>query len=110
MAAEGPAMRQALVDGERGNVSMKGDDFAPVDVRGVPLMKISCAAAELIPTVQYGNVTVGPVTVTRWVTDLDDQDDLLEKINWVINVCERAVAGERRNIQTLMRHRADTPA
>lgn len=112
MAGEGPAMRQALADGEeRGNVSLKGDDFDwPRDIRGVPMIKVTCAAAELIPTVQYGNVTVGPVSVTRFVLDLDDDDDLLERINKVQSVCERAVAGERQSIQALMRSRVDRAA
>jgi hypothetical protein len=104
MAEEGPQQRAALKDGERGGVSMKGDDFDwPRDIRGVPCIKITCAASELIPTVQYGNVTVGPVNVTRFVVDLDDDADLLEKINRVQSVCEQAVAGERQSVQALMR-------
>jgi hypothetical protein len=104
MANEGPQQRAALADGERGGVSMKGNDFDwPRDIRGVPCIKITAAASELIPTVQYGNVTVGPITVTRFVPDLDDEADLLAKINQVQSVCEQAVAGERKSIQALMR-------
>jgi hypothetical protein len=115
--AEGPQTRQALADGERtGGVSLKGDDFDwPRDLRNKPMIKITCAAAELIPTVQYGNVTVGPVTVTRFVRDLGDEnelepEDLLKQINDVQTVCERAVAEERQSIQALMRSRIERSA
>lgn len=117
MAAEGPQQRQALKDGEeRTNVSLKGDDFDwPRDELGWPMVKITAAAAELVPTVQYGNVTVGPVTVTgfeRLLRDdkgVFDEDDLVKKINRFQAVCERAVAEERKSIQILMRARADRP-
>ena len=52
----------------------------------MPCIKITCAAAELIPTVQYGNVMVGPVTVTRLSSTFDDDEDLLEKINQIQTV------------------------
>jgi hypothetical protein len=98
-----------LKDGEeRSNVSMKGDDFDwPRDIRGMPAIKITCAAAELVPTVQYGNVTVGPISVTRFVVDLDDDEDLLKQINRTQAICEQAVAEERKTVQILMRSRVD---
>lgn len=112
MAGEGAQQRQALKDGEAfGDVSMKNDGFDwPRDVSGRPLIKITCAAAELIPTVQYGNVTVGPVSGTRFVVDTDDTEELLSQFNWLQTVVERAVAEERKSIQMLMRARAERSA
>lgn len=109
MAEEGAQQRASLRDGENfGGVSMKGNDFDwPRDVNGRPMIKLTCAAAELIPTVQYGNVTVGPVSATRFVNDTDDDTELLGQFNWLQTVCERAVAEERKSIQILMRARAE---
>jgi hypothetical protein len=45
----------------------------PVDEDGQPMAQISITASELIPTGNYANVTVGPVTVTRFVKDTTDE-------------------------------------
>lgn len=47
MAGEGPAMKQVREVSEARNI-------APVDSQGNPMITITCAAAELIPTRQYG--------------------------------------------------------
>lgn len=41
----------------------------PVDSKGKPMVKVSNGAQEKIPTVQYGNITIGPATVTKFVED-----------------------------------------
>lgn len=64
---------------------------------------ISCGASELIPTVQYGNCLVGPISVTRMV---DDDDNLAAEIQKTQQLCEAAVAEERQTIHALTRGRA----
>lgn len=108
----GAQQRAALKDGERfGDVSMKADGFDwPRGENGKAMLKVTAAAAELIPTVQFGNVTVGPCSVTRFVEDLGEEE-MLKQISKVQTVCELAVAEERLSVQALMRaHIAQRPA
>lgn len=107
---EGPEQRATMAQSLKGSVTMPSDYDWPRDENGKPMIKVSCGAAELIPTVQYGNVTVGPVIVTCFVPDRDDDADLLAQINRVQSVCERAVADERQTVAALMRSRIDRPA
>lgn len=76
---------------------------------GVPMARITCAASELIPTRQYANVIVGPITVTRFVVDGDD-DHLRVEINRTQSLCEEAVAEERKTLQGLLRQRVEATA
>lgn len=69
---------------------------------GAPLVMISASAAELIPTRQYGNVTVGPVVVKRWVPD-GDEEHLMREVRKVQQVCEQAVAEDRETVHNLIR-------
>lgn len=73
------------------------------------MIKITSSAAELIPTVQYGNITVGPVAATRFVRDLDDDEHLKAEIRRVQAVVEEIVAEDRQTVAVLMRSRADRP-
>lgn len=64
----------------------------PVDDNG-PMVQISFTASELIPTGQYANVTVGPATATKFVTD----DGKLEKhMNDLAELIEAEVIAEQR--------------
>lgn len=76
--------------------------FAPLDESGRPMIQISCAAAELIPTRQYANVTIGPVAVKRWIVDNGD-DNLKEEIKKTQALCEEAVAEDRQTVHALIR-------
>lgn len=69
---------------------------------GKPLIKISSSAAELIPTVPYGNVNVGPVTVERYVEDLGT-DELKKDIRATQELSEEAIAEDRQTVHALTR-------
>jgi hypothetical protein len=79
-----------------------GADVAPViGVNGRPMAMVSGACSDLTPTVQFGNVLTGPVTITRWVEDDgDDSDDfVLEKARLVQRQAQTIVGSERRLLQ-----------
>jgi hypothetical protein len=101
MAGETPAMKGALDEAKKAD---SGDAW-PRDENGVPMIKIQAAAAELVPTVQYGNVTVGPVMVTRFVPD-GDADHVKAWIKHNQELVELAVAEDRKTVHDLMRSRA----
>ena len=99
MAGEGPQQKLAL---DQGN---KNSEVDPVP----GMVLISCAAAELIPTVQYGNVTVGPVSVKRWVpVDFkgfteDELNSMKLAARQIQSICEEAVAEDRETVHALTR-------
>lgn len=64
---------------------------------------IGAGAQELIPTVQYGNVTIGPITLQRAVPD---DENLAAEIQKAQAMCEAAVAEERQTVHALTRGRA----
>jgi len=98
MAQENAQMKQAREQAEKtGTVE---HDW-PRDAFGTPLVKISCAASELIATRNFSNVTVGPVVVTRFVPD-GDSEHLLKEIGETQGLCERAVADERQTVHSLI--------
>jgi hypothetical protein len=101
---EGPAQRAVMAQSTKtGSVMINADEAVwPRDEEGRPLHKISCGAAELIPTVQFGNATIGPVIVTTFVRATTDEE-LHAEINRVQAICERAVADERQTVAALMR-------
>lgn len=98
MAGETPQLKLAREEGEK-NIQ---DLEIVTGVNNKPLIKISCAAAELIPTVQYGNCTVGPVTVTRYVEDIGI-DNLKNEIRVTQSLCEEAIAEDRQSVHALTR-------
>lgn len=61
---------------------------------------ISCSASELIPTRQYANVTIGPISVQRKVPD---DESLAQEIQNTQSLCEAAVAEERATVHALTR-------
>lgn len=99
MSAEGPQMRLAREQGEKNLI----EQDVPLGSNGKPLIKITCSAAELIPTVQYGNVTCGPVTVARYVEDTGDNKDLKNEIRITQTLCEEAIAEDRQSVHALTR-------
>lgn len=102
MAAEGPQSKLALE--QAGKTGVVEEAWAR-DQNGLPMVKIQVGAAELVPTVQYGNVTVGPVMVTRFVPD-GDADHIKAWIRHTQEICEQAVAEDRETVHALMRSRA----
>ncbi len=105
-------MAEALRSAEtRNNVSATGDFEWPRDLHGRPMLKVSCCASELIPTVQYGNCSVGPLSVTCFIpepvanTDQEWKEQVRSDVRRVQEVCEEAVAEERQSLHLLMRSR-----
>lgn len=99
MSAEGPQMRMARENGEKNLL----DSEIILGTNGRPLIKVSCAAAELIPTIQYGNVTCGPVVVAKYVEDTGDDKDLKNNIRATQTLCEEAIAEDRQSVHALTR-------
>ncbi len=56
---------------------------------------VSASARNVVPTVQYGSVTIGPVIVTRAVEDDGDQS-VIEGARRVARIAEYVVGCERR--------------
>jgi hypothetical protein len=56
------------------------------------------AASDLVPTVPFGNVQIGPVTIMRPVV-ADNDEALLEETRKVQKMAEYVVGSERRIIQ-----------
>lgn len=44
----------------------------PIGIDGRPMTMISASVSDKVPTVQYGNVVVGPVTIVRYIDDFGD--------------------------------------
>lgn len=100
MATEGAQQRQVTKQGVE-NLAYAAREV-PKDAFGTPLVEISCAAAELIPTQQFGNVTVGPIIVRRWVPDGTDES-IAAAIKQTQALCETAVADDRETVTMLLR-------
>lgn len=94
MAAETAEMKLARESAEK-----RGGIFQAIDGKAV----ITCGASELVPTVQYGNCTIGPISVQRVVAD---DANLAAEIQKTQQLCEAAVAEERQTIHALTRGRA----
>lgn len=73
----------------------------PHDAKGKPLAKVSFGAQEVVPTVQYGNVTIGPGLVTKFVPDTDK--DIAEGLNACVHACEAVIAVERELVLASIR-------
>lgn len=99
MSGEGPALKMTREESEKKTLI---DTIIPLGNNGIPLTKISHSAAELIPTVQYGNVTVGPIVVTRYVED-NGIEDLKKEMRATQTLCEEAVAEDRQSVHALTR-------
>lgn len=103
MAGETPQMNVTLAQADATNVV--GDHDWPRDPFGNPMVKIQCSAAELVPTVQFGNVTVGPASVTRFVSAVSPEQ-ISAALKETQEIVETAVAEDRKTVHDLMRSRA----
>jgi hypothetical protein len=105
MAAETPQLKLAREEGEKNLV----EQDIPLDPNGRPFIRISCSAAELIPTVQYGNVTVGPTSVVVWVPfgfkgfNDEETNSIKIAIRATQTLCEEAIAEDRQSVHALTR-------
>lgn len=77
----------------------------PTAADGYPLVKVSIAAAELIPTGQYANISVGPATI-EWYIDPRETDPIPEEeianaakaLNQLAELVEIDVIAVQRNL------------
>jgi hypothetical protein len=99
VSANGPEMRLVRDESEK---KVLNDPDILYGANGKPLTMISCCAAELIPTVQYGNCSIGPVIVKRFIEDNGD-DDLKKQIRATQELCEEAIAEDRQTVHALTR-------
>jgi hypothetical protein len=85
-------------------------DSWPRGSTGEPMMKIVMTAAELVPTGQYANVSIGPVQITAFVDEkrkLEDGESyfthgeratMAQALNELAEVVEGDVVAVQRNI------------
>jgi hypothetical protein len=96
MAGETPQLKLAR---DRGIINLHDDEIV-FDTDGIPLAQIYCSAFELIPTMEYGNVTCGPVIIKRYVKD---DENLRKEIVKTQEYCEKALAEDRKTVYALIR-------
>lgn len=70
----------------------------PVDKSGVPMVKISFASAEKVPTGNYANVDIGPVVAEKYIPDPGDQEELARQIAELAKPVEWAIAHRRHEV------------
>ena len=72
-----------------------GETALPIGPNGKPMAVVSATASNLVPTVQFGNATVGPITITRAVVDEGDQS-VINAARAAQRIAEYCVGVERR--------------
>lgn len=99
----------AMAQAEKARASADSESW-PVGANGQPMMKITMTAAELIPTGQYANVSVGPAQITAFVDQdrvikdgdayfTDDQRTTMAKaLNELAEIVEGDVVAVQRNL------------
>lgn len=104
MAAETAQQKTARESAEKALTMAFAKVSWPTDAFGTPMVKITAGAAELVPTVQYGNATIGPVMVERFVPDADEAV-LKGEIKRTMDLVETAVAEDRQTLHEQIRAR-----
>lgn len=99
----------AMSQAEKARESADSESW-PIGTDGQPMMKITMTAAELIPTGQYANVSIGPAQITAFVDQdrvikdgdayfSDDQRSTMAKaLNELAEIVESDVVAVQRNI------------
>jgi hypothetical protein len=82
--------QRAAISGVDGNLANGSN--------GSPMAIVTGTASDHLPTVQFGNVLVGPVSITRWVED-DGDESVIEAARSVQKMAEAVCGSERRIIQ-----------
>lgn len=77
----------------------------PVAADGYPLVKVALAAAELIPTGQFANISVGPVLVEWWIDPREDEpipkaemENVTKVMNMLSDLVQIDVIAVQRNL------------
>lgn len=84
--------------------SMEGE-VVPLTADGRPMVNIQMSAAELIPTGQYANVSVGPAKISWWIDPQDpapisdaEKQNVAKALNDIAEICEVDVISVQRNL------------
>lgn len=70
----------------------------PTDGFGRPMAKVMGGCSDKLPTVQFGNVVIGPAWIERWIVDEGPQSRV-DGLRTCLRECEFAVGIERRLLQ-----------
>lgn len=75
----------------------KGDKLTvPIGENNRPMAKVGNGAKETIPTVQYGNITIGPAYVEKYVDD--DHESITTGLQECLDAAEEILGSERDRI------------
>jgi hypothetical protein len=102
MAAENAQQKQVRESTEKAVTAAFGKLGHPTDAFGTPMVEITAGAAELVPTQQYGNATIGPVMIRRFVLD-GTPEDLKAALKETMAMVEGAVAEDRETLHAQLR-------
>lgn len=97
-------------EGQRDTRESVDSEAWPRGVDGQPMIKISMTAAELLPTGQFANVSIGPAQITAFVDERraledeesyfndDERDTLAKALNELAEIVEADVIVVQRNL------------
>lgn len=105
MAQETAQQKTARDAAERALTTAFAKVSWPTDAFGTPMVKIIAGAAELVPTVQFGNATIGPVIIERFVPD-GDEESIKEELKKAMQMVEVSVAEDRQTLHEQIRARS----
>lgn len=89
-----PPRRGAAVE-KKGNRTKVDSITWPVGEDGLPMAQISFTSSDLIPTGEYANVTIGPVTITKFIPA---SADAAKELNALADIVEGDVIAEQREL------------
>jgi hypothetical protein len=98
----------AMAQAEKVRATVDSDSW-PRGTNGQPMMKITMTAAELIPTGQYANVSVGPAQVTAFIDtersvgdegyfSSEERSTMAKALNELAEIVEGDVVAVQRNL------------
>lgn len=70
-------------------------EAVPVAADGTPLVKVTGSCLDKVPTVQYGSVQIGPVSISRWI-DARTMQEIIDATRETQKMAEYACGVERR--------------
>jgi len=101
----GDAGSRAKADTSASRADTSQVEGPPLTADGRPMVKIEMAAAELIPTGQFANVSVGPAKISWWIDPTDDypisdeeKANVAKALNDIAEIVEVDVIAVQRNL------------
>ena len=107
IAKDEPKSRQKAEESHKrtAKASDEAQEDWPVSDDGRPLVKISVCAAELLPTGQFANISVGPAQITAFIDPADeepfsksDKDNIASALNQLSDIVQVDVIGVQRTM------------